>query len=88
MEDAIARVMSLESMWFPFFFTRATGFYQKGRAMFRTITAYLNHRMHQLFSPFTLCKMYIVHMWQIRQCTVIANAVRCRRTVWGVQGVY
>ena len=79
MEDVITRAMSLESMWFPFFFMRASGFYQKGRAKFRSITAYLNHRMHQLFSVFTLNKMYIVHMWQVRQCSVIANAVSVRQ---------
>ena len=85
MEDVITRAMSLESMWFPFFFTRAMGFYQKGRAMFRSVTAYLSHRMHQLFSVFTLYKMYIVHMWQIRQCSVIANAVSaCGQGVYGV----
>ncbi len=75
LESPVCRQMTLESMWFPFFFMRATGFYAKGVGKLRSMTDYLRHRMHQLFSVFTLNKMYISHMWQVRQCGVIANAV-------------
>jgi hypothetical protein len=77
MDGVVCRKMTLESMWFPYFFMRARGFYQKGVGRMRSLTEYLSLRMHQLFSVFTLHKMYIPHMWQMRQCGVIANAVSC-----------
>ena len=68
------KVMTLEGMWFPFFFMSAKGFYVKGSGKIRSFTEYMAFRMKMLFSCFTLNKMYIPHMWQLRQCNVIANA--------------
>lgn len=96
LESTVGKAMTLESMWFPFIFTRMKGFYEKidkaAAGKMRSITNYLNFRVHQLFSVFTLFKMYIPLMWQLRQCTVIANAVRrergcLARVTWGHDGM-
>jgi hypothetical protein len=70
--------LTLESALFPFLFPLCTGMYRKGKAGFHSLCEYLHHRMHMWFSPYTLFKMYPLHMWQLRQCNVIANSVRAQ----------
>ena len=68
-------IATVETMFFPFMFLYNRGFFKRGIAGMRTLAEYMRLRMNQWFSPFTLCKMYIPHMWQLRQCQVVANSV-------------
>jgi hypothetical protein len=68
---------TLEMVLFPFLFPKGRGFFLPGRHGFRTLTSYLRHRMHQMFSGFTLYKVFLLLMYQIQQCDRMARKVGC-----------
>jgi hypothetical protein len=70
-----ATELTLELALCPFLFPHGRGYYQHGMPGLRTLNEYLWLRMHQLFSPFTLFKLYLVHMWQIKQCCNMSQKV-------------
>jgi hypothetical protein len=77
--EALSRVSysyyTLEFTLFPFLFPKGRGFFLPGRHGFRTLTLYLRHRMHQMFSGFTLYKVFLLLMYQIQQCDRMARKV-------------
>jgi hypothetical protein len=77
--DALSQVCysyyTLEFALFPFLFPKGRGFFSPGRHGFRTLTSYLRHRMHQMFSGFTLYKVFLLLMYQIQQCDRMVRKV-------------
>ena len=61
---------SLEQALFPYLFPHGTGAWDGGMQL----THYLRMRMTALFSPFTLCKSYLLLMYHLRQSHMLAGA--------------
>ena len=62
---------TLEACLFPYLFPNGVGFWRPPgrtgpRSPFGTLQAYLKYRMKTLFSSFTLCKPYLLMMYQVR----------------------
>jgi hypothetical protein len=66
---ALLSNITLETSLCPFLFPFGTGYYD-GRISF---LSYLKMRTNTLFSPFTLNKVYLLTMYQIRQAVVLTN---------------
>jgi hypothetical protein len=82
------RGVTLEYALMPYLFPDGRGFYLRGTGGARSLTEYLQHRMKQLLSPFTLLPPYILHMYMIRQANVLSEGVsvflhHCVRTKFG-----
>jgi hypothetical protein len=67
--------LTLELALFPFLFLRGKGCYRRGMQGTARMNDYMRHRMHQMFSPFTLFKVYLVHMWQLLQCNRLESSL-------------
>jgi len=65
-----ATSITLEQALFPYLFPLGAGHWDGHR----TLPAYLRLRSMQLFSPFTLCKNYMLLMFHVRQAAVLARA--------------
>ena len=65
---------SLEQGLFPHLFPFNTGAWDGAVS----ICAYLRLRCNQLFSPFTLCKNYLLLMYHVRQAHVVSNCSKLK----------
>jgi hypothetical protein len=68
--------ITLEATLFPFLFPKGVGFWQPGKGGFGTLSKYLCHRMHQMFSCFTLYKAFLLLMYQTHQCERVSSKVK------------
>ena len=61
-------IVTIESAIFPFLFPHGEGIWRPDSTLspFKSIMSYLNFRMKQLFSPFTLHLPYLMIMYQVR----------------------
>jgi hypothetical protein len=73
---------TVEFALFPFLFPQGRGYFRPGRHGFRTLTSYLRHRMHQLFSAFTLYKVFLLLMYQLQQCDRLSREVGAWGCCW------
>jgi hypothetical protein len=64
--------LTLETALFPFLFPFGTGAYDGAV----TLCNYLRMRMRMFFSVFTLHKLYLLLMYQLRQAVVLSNAFK------------
>jgi hypothetical protein len=60
--------LTLELALFPFLFLQGKGCFRRSMPGASRMIDYMEHRMQQMFSPFTLYKVYLVHMWQLLMC--------------------
>jgi hypothetical protein len=75
MQAGVSSYWTLEYALFPFLFPRGLGFFVPGQAGFKTLTSYLWYRTHQMFSGFTLYKIYVLLMYQMWQCDRLGRKV-------------
>lgn len=73
--------LSAETAMMPFLFPHGTGFWDGTQSL----TQYLKYRMQSMFTVFTLCSLYIVVMYQIRQ---LESFVKCMQSVQLESQVY
>lgn len=73
-QDALDRLLSIETALFPFLFPFGRAAHCLGKGL--KLTDYLRMRMMCMFSPFTLFAPYLLLMYQVRKASILANGSR------------